>query len=181
MGRSTTCRRHQRGLSGKRSLAMREFCLGIEALTRLVKGQPLRLVQVPRSGERSPSALSSSPAIEWPARIGRLIRSRSSTANVLRETIRRISALGHAGRSEPPPRDAIHPIARPEFQRQVVEDMRRVAKPSEQHQRSPRAAPIQHFDLHALFDRDEPNLMRRFVTEPGGMRRGRDNQAGQQG
>jgi protein phosphatase len=30
--------------SGKRSLAEREFCLGIEALTRFVKRQPLRHV-----------------------------------------------------------------------------------------------------------------------------------------
>ena len=37
-------RLRHRGLSGKRSLAMREFCLGIEALTRFVKGQPLRHV-----------------------------------------------------------------------------------------------------------------------------------------
>lgn len=37
-------RLRQRGLSGKRSLAMREFCLGIEALTRFVKAQPLRAV-----------------------------------------------------------------------------------------------------------------------------------------
>ena len=37
-------RLRQRGLSGKRSLAMREFCLGLEALTRFVNNQPLRLV-----------------------------------------------------------------------------------------------------------------------------------------
>jgi protein phosphatase len=37
-------RLRQRGLSGKRSLAMRELCLGVEALTRFVKQQPLRLV-----------------------------------------------------------------------------------------------------------------------------------------
>ena len=37
-------RLRQRGLSGKRSLAMREFCLGIEALSRFVKNEPLRLV-----------------------------------------------------------------------------------------------------------------------------------------
>jgi len=37
-------RLRQRGLSGKRSLAMREFCLGLEALTRFVKNQPLRQV-----------------------------------------------------------------------------------------------------------------------------------------
>jgi len=37
-------RLRRRGLSGKRSLAMREFCLGIEALTRFVKRAPLRLV-----------------------------------------------------------------------------------------------------------------------------------------
>jgi protein phosphatase len=37
-------RLRQRGLSGKRSLATRELCLGIEALTRFVKNQPLRLV-----------------------------------------------------------------------------------------------------------------------------------------
>jgi protein phosphatase len=35
-------RLRQRGLSGKRSLAIREFCLGIEALTRFVAGRPLR-------------------------------------------------------------------------------------------------------------------------------------------
>jgi protein phosphatase len=37
-------RLRQRGLSGKRSLAMREFCLGVEALTRFVQRQPLRHV-----------------------------------------------------------------------------------------------------------------------------------------
>jgi hypothetical protein len=37
-------RLRQRGLSAKRSLAIREFCLGIEALDRFVKNQPLRLV-----------------------------------------------------------------------------------------------------------------------------------------
>jgi hypothetical protein len=34
----------QRELAGKRSLAMREFSLGIEAMTRFVSGQPLRQV-----------------------------------------------------------------------------------------------------------------------------------------
>ena len=33
-----------RGLSGKRSLAMREFVLGGEALERFVQGEPLRRV-----------------------------------------------------------------------------------------------------------------------------------------
>lgn len=37
-------RLRQRGLSGKRSLALREFGLGIESLTRFVAGQPLRTV-----------------------------------------------------------------------------------------------------------------------------------------
>ena len=37
-------RLRQRGLSAKRSLALREFCLGVEALTRFVKGEPLRRV-----------------------------------------------------------------------------------------------------------------------------------------
>jgi protein phosphatase len=33
-----------RGLSGKRSLALREFALGIEGLERFVRGEPLRRV-----------------------------------------------------------------------------------------------------------------------------------------
>jgi protein phosphatase len=37
-------RLRQRGLSVKRSLALREFCLGVEALTRFVNLQPLRQV-----------------------------------------------------------------------------------------------------------------------------------------
>jgi len=37
-------RLHSRGLSGKRSLAMREFALGIEALQRFVEREPLRRV-----------------------------------------------------------------------------------------------------------------------------------------
>jgi protein phosphatase len=37
-------RLRNRGLSGKRSLAMREFCLGIEGLTRFVNREPLRRV-----------------------------------------------------------------------------------------------------------------------------------------
>ena len=37
-------RLRQRGLSAKRSLALREFSLGIEALERFVRGQPLRRV-----------------------------------------------------------------------------------------------------------------------------------------
>jgi protein phosphatase len=37
-------RLRQRGLSAKRSLAMRQFCLGIEALTRFVKREPLRRI-----------------------------------------------------------------------------------------------------------------------------------------
>jgi len=37
-------RLRHRGLSAKRSLAEREFCLGIEALTRFVNRQPLRQV-----------------------------------------------------------------------------------------------------------------------------------------
>jgi protein phosphatase len=37
-------RLRQRGLSAKRSLAIRGFCLGIESLTRFREGQPLRLV-----------------------------------------------------------------------------------------------------------------------------------------
>jgi protein phosphatase len=37
-------RLRKRGLSTKRSLAMQEFCLGIEALERFVRGEPLRRV-----------------------------------------------------------------------------------------------------------------------------------------
>jgi len=37
-------RLRRRGLSAKRSLASREFCLGVEALMRFVGMQPLRLV-----------------------------------------------------------------------------------------------------------------------------------------
>ena len=37
-------RLRSRGLSGKRSLAMREFALGIEALQRFVEREPLRRV-----------------------------------------------------------------------------------------------------------------------------------------
>jgi hypothetical protein len=37
-------RLRNRGLSGKRSLAIREFCLGIEGLTRFVNREPLRRV-----------------------------------------------------------------------------------------------------------------------------------------
>jgi protein phosphatase len=37
-------RLRSRGLSAKRSLAIREFCLGIEALTRFVRREPLRRV-----------------------------------------------------------------------------------------------------------------------------------------
>jgi protein phosphatase len=37
-------RLRSRGLSGKRSLAIREFCLGIEGLTRFVNREPLRRV-----------------------------------------------------------------------------------------------------------------------------------------
>jgi protein phosphatase len=37
-------RLRHRGLSAKRSLALREFCLGVEGLTRFVDRQPLRRV-----------------------------------------------------------------------------------------------------------------------------------------
>jgi protein phosphatase len=37
-------RLRQRGLGAKRSLAMREFALGIEGLERFVRGEPLRRV-----------------------------------------------------------------------------------------------------------------------------------------
>jgi protein phosphatase len=37
-------RLRERGLNGKRSLALREFALGIEALDRFVSGEPLRRV-----------------------------------------------------------------------------------------------------------------------------------------
>jgi len=37
-------RLRQRGLAGKRSLALREFALGIEALERFVRREPLRRV-----------------------------------------------------------------------------------------------------------------------------------------
>jgi protein phosphatase len=37
-------RLRQRGLGAKRSLALREFALGIEALERFVRGEPLRRV-----------------------------------------------------------------------------------------------------------------------------------------
>jgi len=37
-------RLRHRGLSGKRSLAIREFSLGIEAMTRFVNARPLRQV-----------------------------------------------------------------------------------------------------------------------------------------
>jgi protein phosphatase len=37
-------RLRSRGLSAKRSLALREFALGVEALERFVRGEPLRRV-----------------------------------------------------------------------------------------------------------------------------------------
>ena len=37
-------RLRKRGLFAKRSLALREFALGVEALERFVKGEPLRRV-----------------------------------------------------------------------------------------------------------------------------------------
>jgi protein phosphatase len=37
-------RLRQRGLGAKRSLALREFALGVEALERFVRGEPLRRV-----------------------------------------------------------------------------------------------------------------------------------------
>ncbi len=37
-------RLRERGLNGKRSLALREFALGVEALDRFVSGEPLRRV-----------------------------------------------------------------------------------------------------------------------------------------
>jgi protein phosphatase len=37
-------RLRERGLSGKRRLAVREFALGLEALTRFVAAEPLRRV-----------------------------------------------------------------------------------------------------------------------------------------
>jgi hypothetical protein len=37
-------RLRQRGLSAKRSLALREFCLGVEGLSRFVSREPLRRV-----------------------------------------------------------------------------------------------------------------------------------------
>jgi protein phosphatase len=37
-------RLRERGLAAKRSLALREFALGIEALERFVRGEPLRRV-----------------------------------------------------------------------------------------------------------------------------------------
>jgi len=37
-------RSRERSLSGKRSLAIREFALGIEGLERFVRGEPLRRV-----------------------------------------------------------------------------------------------------------------------------------------
>jgi protein phosphatase len=37
-------RLRDRGLGGKRSLAVREFALGVEALERFVRGEPLRRV-----------------------------------------------------------------------------------------------------------------------------------------
>jgi protein phosphatase len=37
-------RLRQRGLSAKRSLALREFALGVEGLERFVRGEPLRRV-----------------------------------------------------------------------------------------------------------------------------------------
>lgn len=45
MGRSTRCpnleRLRDRGVGRKRSLAMREFALGVESLERFVAGEPL--------------------------------------------------------------------------------------------------------------------------------------------
>ena len=37
-------RLRQRGLAAKRSLALREFALGVEGLERFVRGEPLRRV-----------------------------------------------------------------------------------------------------------------------------------------
>jgi len=37
-------RLRSRGLAAKRSLALREFALGVEALERFVRGEPLRRV-----------------------------------------------------------------------------------------------------------------------------------------
>lgn len=42
--RENSARLRQRGLGGKRSLAIREFALGVEGLERLVRQEPLRRV-----------------------------------------------------------------------------------------------------------------------------------------
>src|SRR5262245_56027986 len=50
-----------------------------------------------------------------------------------------------------------------ELRREVVEDVSRVTAAGQQHQRSARAAPIEHFESHVLSDRDESAPVRRGV------------------
>jgi hypothetical protein len=50
--------------------------------------------------------------------------------------------------------------------RELVENVRRVAKSGEQDDRPAGAAEIEHLQLHAVADRDELNAMRRRI-DPG--------------
>src|SRR5215469_862216 len=69
--------------------------------------------------------------------------------------------------AETAPGDSIHMKRFRQLNGEFVENMRSIAKPSEQNQRTSPAAPVEHFKLDSAIDGDETAGMRSLINGPG--------------
>jgi hypothetical protein len=60
-------------------------------------------------------------------------------------------------------RDAVDVIGFVQFQGKIVENMRRVSKSGEKHDRAPRSTPVEHLETNIRFDCNELNVMGRGI------------------
>src|SRR5262245_44746079 len=79
--------------------------------------------------------------------------------DVFRETRHGVSRLGNRRSAVAATRDTIDTIFLRELRRDAIENVRAVAEPCEQHQRTSRATPVEHFEAHAFVDTDVARLV----------------------
>jgi|SRR5690242_4893183 hypothetical protein len=93
--------------------------------------------------------------------------------NVICQPLVGIARLGVTGRPKSPPRDGIDVAAIGQLGGEVVVDVRRVPRTSQQHDGPSGSAPIEYLQLHVLFDGDEMDLVFRWVLPRCGLLRTR--------
>ena len=117
-----------------------------------------------------PTPVSSAPAIEWPISTGAFRLERLDHGpHVVRERRLVVARLRDARRAVAAPRDAVDVAAVLQLQRELVVDVRGVARAREQHDVAAGAAPVEDFELHVRRDGHESHLVRRRI---GPCRRG---------